>query len=66
MQVFMREALPEASESARAFAAGLITAALSQVGKRYSDSPRSPAEIARYADATADMFCAYLKGLENG
>lgn len=61
MQVFMREALPEASESTRALAADLITTTLSKVGKHFSESSRSPAEIEAYADAMADMFCAYLE-----
>jgi AcrR family transcriptional regulator len=45
MQVFMREALPKASESTRALVADLITTTLSKVGKHFSESPRSPAEI---------------------
>jgi AcrR family transcriptional regulator len=61
MQLFMREALPEAAESARALAAELITMTLSKVGKHVSESPRTPAEIEAYADAMADMFCAYLE-----
>ena len=66
MQLFMGEALPEAAQSTRAQAASLIATTLSQVGKRFSESPRSPAAIEAYADAMADMFCAYLKGLANG
>ncbi len=42
MQVFMREALPEASESTRDLAADLITTTLSKVGKHFSESSRSP------------------------
>ncbi len=64
-QVFMREALPEASEATRALAGDLMTTTLSQVGKHFSESPRTPAEIEAYADAMADMFCAYLRGLEH-
>lgn len=60
MRVFMREALPEASESTRALAADLITTTLSKVGKHFSESSRSQTEIEAYADAMADMFCAYL------
>ena len=41
----------------------LITTTLSTVGKHFSETPRTPAEIEAYADAMADMFCAYLKGL---
>jgi AcrR family transcriptional regulator len=63
MQVFMREALPEASESTWALAADLITTTLSKVGKHFSESPRSAEDIETYAGAVADMFCAYLESL---
>jgi AcrR family transcriptional regulator len=66
MQVFMQEALPQASESTRALAADLITTTLSKVGKHFSESPRSPAEIETYAGAIADMFCAYVESLAGG
>jgi AcrR family transcriptional regulator len=66
VQVFMQEALPKASEATRTLAGELITTTLTEVGRQFSESPRSPAEIEAYADAMADMFCAYLKGLENG
>ena len=61
----MREALPKASE-ALVLAGDLIATTLSEVGKQFSEAPRTPAEIEAYADAMADMFCACLKGLENG
>jgi AcrR family transcriptional regulator len=64
VQVFMQAALPEASEATRALAGDLITTTLSAVGKHFSESPRTPAEIETYAEAIADMFCAYLEGLE--
>jgi AcrR family transcriptional regulator len=64
IQVFMRETLPKASKADRALAGDLITSTLSEVGKQFSESPRTPAEIKAYADAMADMFCAYLKGLQ--
>ena len=51
----MQEALP--SE--------MITTTLSEVGKQFSEAPRTPAEI-EAAAAMANMFCACLKGLENG
>ena len=41
-------------------------ATLSAVGKEFSESPRSAAEIEAYADAMADMFCAYLTRLARG
>ena len=61
---FMREALPAASDATRALAGELITTTLSAVGKQFSESPRTPAEIDTYADGLADMFCAYLKSLD--
>ena len=63
VEAFMQEALPDASEATRALAGDLITTTLSAVGKQFSESPRTPAEIETYADAMADMFCAYLKDL---
>jgi AcrR family transcriptional regulator len=60
---FMREALPKTSNTARAMAGELITTTLGAVGKDFSESPRTPAEIETYADAMADMFCAYLRSL---
>ncbi|RXH25400.1 MULTISPECIES: TetR family transcriptional regulator [Bradyrhizobium] len=57
---FMREALPKATAAKRALAGELIKTTLSEVGKRFSETPRSEAEIARHADGLADMFCAYL------
>jgi AcrR family transcriptional regulator len=66
VEVFMQEALPGVSEAARALAGDLITTTLSAVGKQFSESPRTNAEIEAYAGAMADMFCVYLEGLENG
>lgn len=64
VRLFMQEALPGVSEEARILAGNLIKSTLSQVGKRFSEEPRTPAEIEVYSDAMADMFCAYLKGFE--
>jgi AcrR family transcriptional regulator len=66
VQVFMREVLPHAPEATRILAGDLITTTFSAVGKQFSESPRTPAEIETYAEAMADMFCAYLKGLGHG
>lgn len=66
VQSFMQEALPEASETTRAMAAELIADTLSATGKQFSESPRTFAEVAAYADAMADMFCAYLGSLGCG
>ena len=63
VQVFMQEALPKSSEAPRVLAGELITTTLSAVGKHFSESPRTSAEIEAYADAMADMFCSYLRGL---
>lgn len=61
MRRFMAEALPHASEPARDLAVELIGTTMSAVGKQFSGTPRRPAEIAAFADAMADMFCAYLQ-----
>jgi len=66
IQAFMREALPEAPHATLALAADVIKTTLSTVGKQFSESPRSSAEIDAYADAMADMFCAYVAAIENG
>jgi len=63
VDAFMREALPKASLTVRAMAGDLITATFGEVGKRFSETPRTPKEIEACADAMADMFCAYLKTL---
>ena len=39
VEVFMQEALPEASEATRALAGDLITTTLSAVGKQFSETP---------------------------
>ena len=65
VQVFMQEVLPKASEATRALASDLITTTLSAVGKQFSESPRTAAEIEAYAEAMADMFCAYLEDLKH-
>ncbi|MBE7211464.1 MAG: TetR family transcriptional regulator, partial [Gluconacetobacter diazotrophicus] len=59
-QAFIEEALPDAPEATRALAGDLFKTTLSQVGKHFSQSPRTPGQIATYADALADMLCAYL------
>lgn len=66
VQTFMQEALPEAPEAVRALAGDLVTTTLGAVGKQFSETPRTSAEIEAYAGAMADMFCAYLKSLEHG
>ncbi len=62
-RAFMREALPRASKPTLARAGELIMTTLSAVGKQFSEQPRTAREIEAYADAMADMFCAYVRGL---
>ena len=57
---FLHAALPDAAAATRAVAADLIETTLTKVGSSFSAVDRSDAEIAAYADAMADMFCAYL------
>lgn len=64
MQAFMLEALPSVRDSARALAGDLIMTTFSAVGKQFSESPRTPAETHAYAEAMADMLCAYLRSVE--
>lgn len=63
LETFMREVLPEASETARALAGELMKSTLSAAGKQFSETPRTEAEIDAYASAMADMFSAYLRDL---
>jgi AcrR family transcriptional regulator len=60
---FLRELLPDVPDARRALAGDLVTTTLGAVGKQFSESPRTEAEIDAYADAMADMFTAYLLGI---
>lgn len=62
-QSFMREALPNASDDRRQLAGRIIKSTLSQAGSSFSEMPREVAEITAYADALADMLCAYIEKL---
>lgn len=66
IQAFLHEVLPKATEEARGLAGDLIVSTLSTLGKNFSEVPRTSAEIKAYADAMADMFCAYLRTLRRG
>ena len=61
----MTEVLPKASKSTRLVACELIKTILSTAGKEFSEKPRSPKQIKTFANAMADMFCAYLEKLQN-
>ncbi len=62
-ETFMLELLPDVPAESRALACDLILTTLSSVGKDFSGSPRTAAEIAVYADGMADMFRAYVNTL---
>lgn len=63
MLAFMAETLPEASPAQRQLAVDLIHTTLGATGREFSSVPRTAVEISTYADAVADMFCAYLQQL---
>jgi len=63
LAAFMREVLPKAPAAKRELTSDLLVATLSRVGKGFSESARTPAEIKAFSAAMADMFCAYLKQL---
>jgi AcrR family transcriptional regulator len=65
VRTFLCELLPDTPADTRDRAADLIKGTLSEVGKRFSERPRTDAEIRAYADAMADMFCAYLARLQD-
>ena len=62
----MREALPKASESDSCIGRRPDHNDARRDGEAVLGGSSNPAEIEAYADAMADMFCACLKGLENG
>jgi AcrR family transcriptional regulator len=66
IEAFLGEALPASTPAMRSLAGELILTTLSTVGKRVSEAPRTPAEVATYSGALADMLCAYLDSLSNG
>jgi AcrR family transcriptional regulator len=57
---FLAELLPGVTDTARAAAGGLITMTLGTVGKQFSETRRTSAEIEAFSNSMADMFCAYL------
>ncbi|SEI09033.1 transcriptional regulator, TetR family [Methylobacterium sp. 275MFSha3.1] len=60
---FLRAALPAAPETDLAVAGEIIAMTLSEVGERISEVVRTEAAMATFADALADMLCAYLDRL---
>ena len=63
VDTFLAEALPGVPEATRALAGNLLKTTLGAASREFSESPRSGAEIAAYADAMAEMFSAYLDSL---
>jgi AcrR family transcriptional regulator len=61
---FLEKSLPGADARAVTLA-DLIETTLTQVGSSFSEIERTDEEIAVYANAMADMFCAYLATLSN-
>jgi AcrR family transcriptional regulator len=65
IESFLRGALPASTPAVRTLAGDVIVTTLSAVGKRFSEAPRTLAEIDTYAGALADMLCAYLESLSD-
>ena len=63
IRAFMGVALPGVDVEVVTLAAEVVGTTLTQVGRTFSAVERSGEEIAAYADAVADMFCAYLERL---
>jgi AcrR family transcriptional regulator len=61
VDAFMREALPGTGDETRRRAGELVVMTLTAVGKQFSETTRTAADTAAYADAMSDMFCAYLR-----
>lgn len=64
VEAFMREALPDTSEKMRQLAGELIVMTMTAVGTELSDSSRTDAEIAAFADQMSNMLCSYLQNVE--
>lgn len=64
LDAFVGRALPNASRSTRTMAADLIRTTLTSVGKQYSQRAKPAQSIDAFADALADMLCAYLQSLQ--
>ncbi|MCV7226261.1 TetR family transcriptional regulator [Mycolicibacterium komossense] len=62
-QAFMQELLPNVRTQTRVLAGDLIATTLTAGAKEFSERPHTPAEITAYAEAMADMFCAYITEL---
>ncbi|MGE6783476.1 TetR family transcriptional regulator [Ensifer adhaerens] len=63
---FTAELLPDVPADTRDLAGDLIMTTMTTVGKDFSGTARSEGEIEAYAEAMADMFCAYLSRYGTG
>lgn len=63
LRTFMAEAAPDVDEDQREVAMETIKMTMSEVGRRISEERDLSARSEVYADAVADMFCAYIGGL---
>jgi AcrR family transcriptional regulator len=61
MQLFVEEVLPQAPQASRDIVADVIMMTMSAVGKQISIAHRGAGEVEVYANAVADMLCAYLE-----
>ncbi|MEE7504108.1 TetR family transcriptional regulator [Methylobacterium mesophilicum] len=57
---FLRAARPAAPEADLRVAGEIIAMTLGEVGERISETVRTEADMMTFADALADMLCAYL------
>jgi AcrR family transcriptional regulator len=59
----LAEAAPNLPRSQLSFAAELFAATMGALGKHVTDEDRSPADVERWAHASADMFLSHLATL---
>lgn len=59
----LAEAAPRLRRPQLSFVAELFTATMGALGKHVTDQERTPAEVDRWANASADMFLAHLAAL---
>ena len=61
---FMNEALPNASQKERVFAADFVGTSMSAVAERITQEGRARADVDAWAEASAEMYCAFLGTLD--
>jgi AcrR family transcriptional regulator len=60
IQMLMEEAMPQASEPTQGLVGDVVMMTLSALGKRISEARGTSGETEAYANAVADMLCAYI------